>query len=156
MTLEVPAGMAVAPGGAELGIALYRTGNVGSGRYFPMTETGTTPLAGGGTRYAFRLGEADTARLLSLRAEAAGAGERGAPDAVMITPRFAFCRTGAIPDTQPTIVTSAVAIDTLPDALVAGPTIRTARFNSLSRMERSRDLRDVAALGSGFPPCSDV
>ena len=72
ITVDVPEGMDIVPGGAALGIDLYRTGNVGSGRYFPMIWDRDAP-AGGRT---------DAARL-QARGVAdgglAGAPRRGGP-----------------------------------------------------------------------------
>jgi hypothetical protein len=151
VTVDVPGGMAIPPGGASLGIDLYRPGSVGSRRDFPMTEIETRPAPDGRTRYVFHLGESQTASLLALRSEAAkpGPGERAGPDA-LVAPRFALCRVGPVPDERPTIVTSEVVIESLADELVAGPTILTTNLIVISGRERSADLRGIAGRGRGF------
>jgi hypothetical protein len=160
VTVDVPEGMDIKPGGATLGIDLYRTGSVGSGRYFPMTEIETQPVADGRTRHVFRLGESQTASLLARRSESArpGPGERAGPD-VLVTPRFELCRTGPVPDERPTIVTSEVVIESLADELVAGPTILTTNLVVTSGPERSHDLHGIArgrGFENSFPLCADA
>jgi hypothetical protein len=166
VTVDVPEGMDVKPGGATLGILLYRTGNVGVGRHFPMTEIETRPLADGRTRHVFRLGESQTAALLALRSEAArpGPGERAGPN-VAVTPRFELCRTGPVPDERPTIVTSRVVIESLtgddPEELETGPTIVTSRLVIFPPESPSgtKDLHDIArgrGFDTSFELCGDA
>jgi hypothetical protein len=170
VTVDVPEGMDVKPGGATLGILLYRTGNVGLGRHFPMTEIETRPLADGRTRHVFRLGESQTAALLAIRGEAArpGSGERAGPE-VAITPSFELCRTSPVPDERPTIVTSRVVVESRagddPADLETGPTIITSRLVVLPALESpsgSKDLHDIAGRRGGrgfetsFELCSDA